>query len=256
MKRGFVVLSLLFTMASHAAEITLQPIATGLEPPTSIASAGDERLFITEQSGLVRVFDGTRLLNEPFADLRGLISCCGERGLLSIAFHPAFRDNGLVFISYTDTVGRVTVSRYHVSDDDSNKVDPLSATPILQLLHVQTTHNSGEIAFGPDGYLYVGVGDAGQGADAQRLSSYFGKILRIDVDHGSPYAIPATNPFAGQDDAIAEIWAYGLRNPWRFSFDRETGDFWLADVGDTRTEEINFQPAGSPGGENYGWNLM
>jgi len=255
-----VVLALLFAAAAVADEITLQQVVGGLDHVTSIGSAGDERLFIVEQTGLVRLFDGQQLLDAPFADLRDAISCCGERGLLSIAFHPDYRDNGLVFIAYTDVIGRVTVMRYHVAADDPNRVDPDSATPILQILHINAGHNSGEIAFGPDGYLYVGIGDGDSTGDsdhnAQDLARYLGKILRIDVDHGDPYAIPESNPFAGRDDVFGEIWAYGFRNPWRFSFDRDNGDFWIADVGENSTEEIDLQLAGSPGGQNYGWPRM
>ncbi len=257
---GFVTLVVVM-VAAHADEIKLRPLVSGLSGITSIANAGDERLFIVEQTGLVRVFDGERLLDEPLLDVRSQISCCAERGLLSLAFHPRFKENGLLFVCYTDTIGRVTVERYQIFPDDPNRANESSATPIMQILHLQSGHNAGQLAFGPDGYLYVSIGDGNGNGDAennaQDLTRYLGKILRIDVDHGDPYSIPDTNPFLGRtEDVIREIWAYGLRNPWRFSFDRKTGDLFIADVGDSSVEEIDFQPAGSAGGQNYGWNLM
>jgi glucose/arabinose dehydrogenase len=247
---------LLLVAGIASAEVRLQPVVRGLNPITSIASAGDERLFLTEQTGLVRIFDGRQILDEPFVDVSPWISCCGERGLLSIAFHPHYAENGLAYLAYTDVIGRVTVSRYHVSADDPNKLDPESATPLLQVIHIAAAHNSGAIAFGPDGYLYVGVGDGGGTDTAQDMNEYLGKILRIDVDHDAGYSVPADNPFVNDPDVLPELWASGLRNPWRFSFDRETGDFWIADVGQNATEEIDFQSASSRGGENYGWRIM
>jgi glucose/arabinose dehydrogenase len=258
MRRAVVLLLFFVSSPLSAHNLTLQPVVGGLDQVTSIASAGDARLFFTEQTGLVRVWDGAAL--HTFLDLRDAISCCGERGLLSIAFHPRYAENGYAFVAYTDAIGRVVVARYRVSADDPNRLDPATATPLLELIHIGAAHNGGALAFGPDGDLYISVGDGGDseeaGDKAQDLGRYLGKILRVDVDHGDPYAVPADNPFVADAGVLPEIWAYGLRNPWRFSFDRETGDLWIADVGQNAWEEIDFQPAGSAGGANYGWPVM
>jgi glucose/arabinose dehydrogenase len=184
--------------------------------------------------------------------------------LLSVAFHPEYANNGAVFVDYTDTNGDTVVARYQVSATDPNRADPASAEVILSVDQPAANHNGGLLLFGPkDGYLYIGLGDGGggNGQNGQDLSTLLGKILRIDVDQTSSdlpfkYGIPPDNPFVDQPGALPEIWALGLRNPWRFSFDRVTGDLWIGDVGSATYEEVNFQPAASPGGENYGWNLM
>ncbi|MEO8036020.1 MAG: PQQ-dependent sugar dehydrogenase, partial [Acidobacteriota bacterium] len=225
--------------------------------PTSIVSAGDSRLFITEQPGRILIYDGTALRPTPFLDIRSLVSCCGERGLLSVAFHPHYRDNGFFFVDYTDSNGDTIVTRYRVSSADPDRADASSALRLLKIVQPFSNHNGGQLQFGPDGFLYLGMGDGGSGGDpqnnGQNLGSLLGKILRLDVDGGSPYAVPASNPFVSRAGARPEIWAYGLRNPWRFSFDRTSGDLWIADVGQDRWEEIDLQPAPSIGGENYGW---
>lgn len=241
--------------------IALEPIASGLPDPVGVVHAGDGsgRLFIVLQEGLIAIHDGIQVLPTPFLDVRPLVFCCDESGLLGLAFHPDYANNGLFYIHYTDNSGDMVLSRYQVSADP-DLADPASASIVLTVAQPFANHNGGQIAFGPDGFLYIGLGDGGSGGDpdnrAQDLSELLGKLLRIDVDGGVPYAIPPDNPFVGVAGARPEIWAYGLRNPWRFSFDRRTGDLFIGDVGQSDREEINVQPAGSPGGENYGWRLM
>ena len=235
------------------------PLASGLDQPLGVTNAGDTRLFITLQRGTIVIHDGTRVLPTPFLDVRSLVSCCNERGLLGLAFHPRYKENGFFFIYYTRFDGDIVIARYRVSSDP-NRADANSATILLTLEHSQFgNHNGGQLQFGPDGYLYAGTGDGGSGGDpnnrAQTLSDPLGKILRLDVDAPAPY-IPASNPFAATAGARGEIWAYGLRNPWRFSFDRETGDLFIADVGQNIWEEVDLQPRTSTGGENYGWRRM
>ncbi len=242
-------------------EISLQPVVSGLALPVGITHAGDAsgRLFIIQQTGQVRIFNDTQLLPTAFLDISTLVSCCGERGLLSVAFHPQYTVNGFFFVNYTDTTGATVVARYRVSADP-NLADPASGEVIVRVPQPFANHNGGQLQFGPDGFLYIGMGDGGSAGDpddrAQNLQDLLGKLLRLDVDSATPYAIPLTNPFRGRTDAREEIWALGLRNPWRFTFDRQTGDLFIADVGQSRREEVNFQSAGSPGGENYGWRRM
>jgi glucose/arabinose dehydrogenase len=239
-------------------------VADGFDQPVQVVDAGDGsgRLFIVEQSGRVRIVQDGKVLPEPFLDLSDFVSCCGERGLLSVAFHPDFANNGDLFVDYTDTNGDTVVARYQVSATDANRADPASAEVILSVDQPAANHNGGLLLFGPkDGYLYIGFGDGGggNGQNGQDLGTLLGKILRVDVDRPSsslPYSIPPDNPFVDQPGALPEIWALGLRNPWRFGLDRVTGDLWIGDVGSATYEEVNYQPAASPGGENYGWNLM
>jgi glucose/arabinose dehydrogenase len=238
-----------------------EPVAAGLSSPLGVVHAGDGsgRLFILEQTGRIRIHDGTQLLATPFLDLSGLVTCCGERGLLGLAFHPDYTANGLFYVHYTNTSGNTAIARYRVTADP-NVADAASGQVLLNVTQPFTNHKGGQLAFGPDRWLYIGLGDGGSGGDpdnrAQNLGTLLGKILRIDVDGAAPYAIPATNPFRSTAGAMPEIWAYGLRNPWRFSFDRQTGDLFIADVGQGAREEVNFQSAASRGGENYGWRLM
>jgi glucose/arabinose dehydrogenase len=247
--------------AAEGVQVRLREVASGLDSPIAIANAGDgsERLFITLQRGRVVILDGTRILPDPFLDIRTLVSCCGERGLLSVAFHPRYRTSGFFFVDYTDTNGDTVVARYSRSSDP-NRADPESASVLLRVSQPFSNHNGGQLQFGPDGYLYIGMGDGGGGGDpgnrAQNLGTHLGKLLRIDVDAEAPYAVPGDNPFVGSPLARPEIWAYGLRNPWRFSFDRATGDLLIADVGQNRFEEVNFVPASSHGGENFGWPIL
>src|SRR5438034_1281740 len=245
------------------AQITLgfESVAGSLRRPVGVANAGDGsgRLFVVEQAGRILIHDGTAVRPSPFLDVSALVSCCGEQGLLGLAFHPHFVANGFLYVDYTNTAGDTVIARYQVSADP-NVADPSSAQILLTIPQPFSNHNGGQLAFGPDGFLYVGMGDGGGGGDpgnrAQNLGELLGKILRIDVDGASPYAIPATNPFRNTSGARPEIWAYGLRNPWRFSFDRRTGDLFIADVGQNHIEEVNFQSAASAGGENYGWRRM
>jgi uncharacterized protein (TIGR03437 family) len=241
-------------------------IADDLDRPISIANAGDGsgRLFIVEQRGKIIVLDGDTLLATPFLDIDDRASFDSERGLLGLAFHPNYEENGFFYVNYTDNNGDTVIARYQVTSNP-NIADAGSEQVVLRQVQPFANHNGGQMQFGPDGYLYFGLGDGGDRGDpdnrAQNLSLLLGKMIRIDVDNGSPYAIPPSNPFANspgiaQQAARPEIWAYGLRNPWRFTFDRETGDMFIGDVGDDKMEEIDFQPASSTGGENYGWRRM
>ena len=221
---------------------------------------------MVEQPGVIRVIAGSKLVSTPFLDIHARIASGGERGLLGLAFHPHFAENGRLFVDYTRTGdGATVVSEFHASGD---RADPTSERILLTVSQPFANHNGGQIAFGPDGYLYIGLGDGGSEGDplgnGQNRRVLLGKILRIDVDGppslGKNYAIPSTNPYAPGGIApgagLQEIWAYGLRNPWRFSFDRGTGDLYIGDVGQNAWEEIDHQPASSTGGENYGWNIF
>lgn len=230
--------------------------------PTYLTHAGDERLFVTEQQGVIRIIQDGQVLPEPFLYIVNQVgSAQNEQGLLSVAFHPRYAENGRFFVNYTNRNGDTVVSRWQVSATNPNVADYGSELILLTIRQPYANHNGGQIKFGPDGYLYVGMGDGGAANDplraGQDLNTLLGKILRLDVDFNPDgYAIPADNPFLNNDAARNEIWAYGVRNPWRFSFDRLTGDMFMADVGQNLWEEIHWQPAGSPGGENYGWNIM
>lgn len=244
------------------AEPTVRLVASGLSAPLYVTAppADSARIFIVLQSGQIRVLRNDTLLPTPFLDIGTSIAYGGERGLLSMAFHRNYALNGEFFVDYTDPLGNIQVVRYAVSGDP-NIADPASAHPILSVAHqTYANHNGGLVLFGPDGFLYIGVGDGGGGGDplhsGQDSTVLLGKILRIDVDGGSPYAVPARNPFVGRPPARPEIWAYGLRNPWRFSFDATTHDLYIADVGESTVEEVDVQPSTSAGGVNYGWNIM
>jgi hypothetical protein len=240
----------------------LQLIASGLSGVLYVtAPPGDlSRIFAVQQNGTIRVIRNDTLLSTPFLDLGGITSGSGERGLLSMAFHPSYATNGRFFVFYTDLAGALTVARYQVSADP-NVADAASGSVVLSIPHsAEANHNGGLLKFGPDGYLYIGTGDGGGGGDpfgnGQDSTALLGKILRIDVDGGIPYAVPTSNPFVGRPPAAPEVWNYGLRNPWRYSFDRVTGDMYIADVGQDAWEEVNFAAAGTGGGRNYGWNVM
>jgi hypothetical protein len=243
-------------------EIALEPVVQGLSAPVYVtAPPGDAvRLFVVERGGLVLIVEDGAALPTPFLDLRGSVTTAGsEQGLLSIAFHPQHTSNGWVYASYTNTQGDTRIVRFTVSVDP-DQVDPASGDTVLAVDQPFTNHNGGLVAFGPDGMLYLGLGDGGSGGDpqghGQDATTLLGSMLRLDVDGATSYAIPADNPFVGRTNARPEIWAYGLRNPWRFSFDRQTGDLYIADVGQSALEEVSFQPAASAGGENYGWDIM
>ncbi len=240
----------------------LQMIAAGLDKPTHLTHSGDGSgtLYITEQPGRVRVWRDGQLLPTPFLDLTDRVGDRGtEQGLLSIAFSPDFAQSRRLFVNYTDNNGNTVISGF-IANADGLTADPSSEWVVMRIEQPYPNHNGGQIAFGPDGMLYIGMGDGGAAGDpqnfAQNTRSLLGKMLRIDVSQSSaaqPYRVPADNPRFG-DGARPEIWASGLRNPWRFSFDRATGDLFIADVGQNAFEEINFQPAGQ-GGQNYGWRF-
>jgi hypothetical protein len=239
--------------------LTTQIVAEGLNQPVYLtAPAGDQRLFIVEQPGRIRIVANGRLVDKPFLDIRNKVGCCDERGLLSVAFHPQYRANGFLFVDYTDKNGDTRIERYTVSSADSNSVDPASAKLILAIDQPHANHNGGLNLFGPDGMLYIGMGDGGSQGDphgnGQNRNALLGKLLRINVDRGDPYSVPDGNPFA-KGGGRGEIWALGLRNPWRFAFDKGPGLLYIADVGQDRYEEIDIAPASSAG-LNYGWNVM
>jgi glucose/arabinose dehydrogenase len=244
--------------------VALQTVTTALTAPVfATAPPGDTlRLFVVEQAGLVRVLRRDTLLATPFLDLRGKISSGGERGLLSLAFHPQYATNGRFYVYFTDVNGDIRIVRYGVSAD-SNVANSVATDTVLAVAHPgQSNHNGGQLAFGPDGKLYAGLGDGGGGGDpagnGQNKHALLGKLLRLNVDGASGYTIPTDNPFATDTSARPEIWAYGLRNPWRFSFDRMTGDLYIADVGQNSFEEVDVASAaaGRGPGANYGWNVM
>jgi glucose/arabinose dehydrogenase len=231
-------------------------------PVLACAPGGDTtRLFVLEQwTGRIRIVTAGSILPTPFLDLGGHITVGDDLGMRSLAFHPQYASNGCFFVSYIDRLGDLVLSRFHVSSDP-NVADPRSEEILLTIDEPGTNHSGGMIAFGPnDGYLYMATGDGGPGNDpddrAQDPSLLLGKILRLDIDVPEGYGIPPDNPFVGPGDPRDEIWALGLRHPWRFSFDRVTGDLYLGDVGQSSVEEIDFQPAHSAGGQNYGWRCM
>jgi glucose/arabinose dehydrogenase len=241
--------------------LALRQVATGLDNPVFLtAPAADARLFIVERAGRIRILQNGLVSSLPFLDISGRVSTAGEGGLLSMAFHPQYATNGQYFIYFTDTAGDIVVERRSVSPNPRQS-DPTSALEIIRIAHPGfTNHYGGLVAFGPDGYLYLGTGDGGSAGDpprnAQNLGSLLGKMLRLDINGataGAPYAVPATNPFANERARRGEIWAYGLRNPWRYAFD--AARLYIADVGQDRREEVDIAAA-SQGALNYGWNIM
>jgi glucose/arabinose dehydrogenase len=249
--------------AVPAAAITSAVVVGGVAAPVDIAHANDGsgRLFVVEQAGRIRVVSPSAgAIMGTFLDIAGKVGCCGERGLLGLAFHPDFRSNGRFFVDYTRSGdGATVIAEYHASASGLQSGDPASERILLVIPQPFENHNGGALRFGPDGLLYIGMGDGGSGNDpgnrAQDRTQLLGKILRIDVDRGAPYAIPASNPFAS-GGGRAEIWALGLRNPWRFHFDRATGDFYIADVGQDQYEEVDYLPTGTGAGANLGWRVM
>ncbi|MDQ4026484.1 MAG: PQQ-dependent sugar dehydrogenase [Actinomycetota bacterium] len=244
------------------AAIELRTVVEGLEQPLLVTNArdGSDRQFIVEQVGRIRIVRDGELLAEPFLDVSEFITAGGEQGLLGLAFHPEYRANGRFFINYTDLEGDTVVAEYQSDSAEADVASPDSARILLRVDQPYANHNGGALAFGPDGYLYIALGDGGSGGDphnnGQRLDTMLGKLLRIDVDSTSgdlAYGIPDDNPFVDRDGARPEIWAYGLRNPWRFAFDGD--DIWIGDVGQSQLEEINRMPA-ARAGLNYGWNVM
>ncbi|WP_119065430.1 PQQ-dependent sugar dehydrogenase [Aggregatilinea lenta] len=254
--------------ATSPAPFQLVEVASGFTHALYMTSAGDGtgRIFVVQQTGVIQVLNSDYSAAGTFLDVSERISREAltdnytERGLLGLAFPPDYAESGVFYINYTDVNGNTVLARYSVTDDP-NVADPASEQIILQQEQPYSNHNGGHLAFGPDGYLYMALGDGGSGGDpegnAQNLGTLLGSIIRIDVTNppdGQGYGIPDDNPFVGDSSQRGEIWAWGLRNPWRFSFDRATGDLYIADVGQDVYEEVNFQPADSTGGENYGWN--
>jgi glucose/arabinose dehydrogenase len=251
------------TALAQADAFALSTFAQGFERPVFMADPNDGtgRMFVIEQGGHIHIVQDGEILPDPLLDLSDQVSGGAEQGLLGLALHPEFVDNSILFIDYTDVDGNTQVVRYTISEDDPNLLDPDSAEVVISVEQPARNHNGGMLAFGPDGYLYIALGDGGRQGDpeghGQNLGTLLGSILRLDVDSepiGGGYVIPEDNPFVLTEGARAEIWTYGLRNPWRFSFDRETGDMWIGDVGQTAFEEIDLQPAGV-GGMNFGWSL-
>ncbi len=271
---GILLFFPVLALAAAPADLDLKLVTSVSGSPIAVRHAGDGsgRIFIVERSGIIYIHDGSQLLPAPFLDIQGSVTSGGERGLLGLAFHPDFSVNRYFYVNYTFETDKLftRVSRFQVPDDSSNLADPGTELVLLEVEQPYTNHNGGDIHFGPDGYLYIGMGDGGSGGDpqdnARDLGALLGKMLRIDVDGSSPgndacglvgnYRIPGSNPYKGNDGACDEIWASGLRNPWRWSFDRSTGDLIIGDVGQGEWEEVDFQPSDSAGGEYYGWSCM
>jgi glucose/arabinose dehydrogenase len=251
---------LFISFYTYAQEVDIELFKNGFTSPVDIQNAGDDRLFIVEQAGRIKILNADATINPiSFLDITSLISSGGERGLLGLAFHPDYANNGYFFVHYSDASGDTQIARYTVDNTNPDVADSASAFLIIGAEQPFSNHNGGCIQFGADGYLYIGLGDGGSGGDpgnrSQNLQLLLGKMLRIDINNtagGNNYAIPADNPFIGDPDALDEIWAYGLRNPWRFSFDSETDELWIADVGQGSIEEINRADLDASG-LNYGW---
>ena len=239
--------------------LRVEPHASGLELPTAISHAADgsERLFVAQQRGTIAVIEDGLVLPDTFLDIRQRTSCCGEQGLLGFAFDPAFVLNGRVYVMYTDLSGHSVIARYRTYQD-RRRVDHASETIVLRVMQPGPTHNGGALTFGPDGFLYASFGDGSfairPSPTARRSDTLLGKVIRIDVSE-LPYRTPEENPFVGDPGARDEIWALGLRNPWRMSFDRLTGELYIGDVGQSTFEEVNVVPPGV-GGVDFGWPVM
>jgi glucose/arabinose dehydrogenase len=242
--------------------LTLSVVASGLSDPLDLQTPAGERgrLFVVEQGGRIRIIRNGSVVATPYLDVSDRISSGGERGLLGLAFHPQFAQNGRFYAYYTDRRGDIRISEFRAASAGADTVD--SGTERLLLFNTHqpfANHNGGGLAFGADGFLYIGLGDGGGGGDpqnnAQNLGRALGKMLRIDVNNGNPYAVPNGNPFVGRPGVLPEVWAYGLRNPFRFSFDRAGGDLYIGDVGQNQIEEIDVGARSRGGGENYGWPI-
>ncbi|WP_296383734.1 PQQ-dependent sugar dehydrogenase [Winogradskyella sp.] len=255
------ILFLLCLTSSFAQDLGLELFVSGLNRPVNIKHAGDDRLFVVEQDGFIKIINANGTIESTlFLDIDSRVRSSGnEQGLLGLAFHPDYITNGYFFVNYINNSGNTVVSRFSRNGSNPSIADPNSEFPILNFNQPFSNHNGGDLAFGPDGYLYISTGDGGSGGDpqgnSQNTSNLLGNLLRIDIDTTTPplnYSIPSNNPFVGSSTARDEIWAYGLRNPWKFSFDRLNGDIWIGDVGQGEFEEIN-RASGSSGGLNYGW---
>lgn len=238
----------------NAGEYEWKEITSGLNRPVDVQSANDGsgRLFIIEKYGVIRILENGKLLDVPFLNIDARVDDSGnEMGLLGLVFHPIYKENGYFYINYTGDGGHTRISRFQAS---GNVADPNSETVLLLIKQPYANHNGGGLDFGPDGYLYAGLGDGGSQGDpsknGQNTTVMLAKILRIDVNNGDPYSVPPDNPYGN------EVWAYGLRNPWRISFDSATDDLWIGDVGQGQWEEIDYLPAGAQGGANFGWSIM
>ena len=259
-----LILMLSTEVFSQPAAVELVDVAFGFDRAIGLTHAGDGsgRLFVIQQTGEIKIWDGNDTLATPFLDISAITDANGEQGLLGLAFHPNYTNNGLFYINYiSNTSGDTHIAQYQVSADNPNLADSNSATPILSFSQPASNHNGGDMHFGPDNYLYISTGDGGfDFTESQNIDSLLGNILRIDVDQDdfpgdseANYGIPTDNPFVGSTPGADEIWHYGLRNPWRFSFDRLNGDLFIGDVGEGGWEEINHVAAGGQGGENFGW---
>lgn len=253
----------LLTVLAATSQVRLERIATTISLCTDIQSAGDGsgRLFLVRQNGTIAIWRDGQVLQRPFLDIRSKVSTGGERGLLGLAFPPNYKDKKWFYVNYTDRSGATVISRYQLVGSDPDLADSANERILLTIPQPFSNHNGGQIQFGPDGMMYIGMGDGGSANDpegnGQNNRALLGKMLRIDTESNlARYEIPPDNPFVNNAGYRPEIWATGMRNPWRFSFDRNTGDMFIADVGQNRFEEINFQPAASRGGENYGWVTM
>jgi glucose/arabinose dehydrogenase len=244
---------------SGTPSLATRRVASGLSDPVDLKAApGDRtRLFVVEQGGRIRVLSNGQLVSTPFLDIGGRITSGGERGLLGLAFHPRYLENGRFFVNYTDLAGDTHIAEFRVSSNP-DRADPATERTLLFVEQPFANHNGGGLTFGNDGMLYVGLGDGGSGGDpfgnGQNLATRLGKLLRLDVDRAG--FVPPDNPFVSTPGAAPEIWAYGLRNPWRFAFDPVTGDLYIGDVGQNTLEEIDIGLGTRRGGENYGWNVM
>jgi glucose/arabinose dehydrogenase len=259
--RCIVLVALLCVSAQNTPRYALSRVAGGFSEISDIVQVpdGSGRLFVVQVSGLIRIIDGKAVLSKPFLDVnKKLRMSVGGQGLLGLVFHPDYAKNGFFYINYVNVDGWPVLVRYQVSSNDPNVANPFTERILLTVAHPGGWNFGGQLAFGPDGYLYYSTGDDFTGKtinNAQNMQSFQGAIIRLDVNKGLRYEVPADNPSFGPYSR-PELWAKGLRNPWRFSFDKQTGDLYITDTGDKTEEEINFQPAGSKGGQNYGWDFF